>query len=162
MELLLQHLTIAQRLNQDICRLQLMLRNVSFVDLRELFHRIGVATAQCSDFLNERIRDMAAATPFKSLPTQALRQHQERPDTELDFAAGIERISHHTRALMGFAAQAKSLMDQAVINGDYNALHVMTDCVYQTSQLVALIQIHLPVDSPSLESPAATLHIGVG
>jgi DNA-binding ferritin-like protein len=160
--LLRQHLMVALRLNQEVCRLQLKLRNVSFVDLRELFHRIGNATAQCADFLDERIRDMGGVASFQRRLIQALSPGQDAPGHDPDFATAIERVSHYTHELMKFAVQSKPLMDQAVIHGDYNGLHVMTDCVYQISQLVALIQIHLPVDSPSPARPAMALHTSVG
>jgi len=146
-ELLQQHLTTTVQLHQYVHSLELRVRNVSFVDVRESFHRIGLATEQCSAFLDERIRDMGGAMQLQRTMVNALRASQDDRWSELSFAACIDQIAVRTHALMAFSGQAKSLMDRAVINGDYNSLHVMTDCVYQITQLVALIQISVPVES---------------
>lgn len=39
--------------------------------------------------------------------------------------------------------------------GDYNSLHAMTDCVYQISQLITLIQIHLPTEPAMPGTPSS-------
>lgn len=155
LELLQQHLTTTVQLHQYVHSLEIRLRNVSFVDVRELFHRIGVATEHCSAFLDERIRDMGGAMQLQRQIVNALRLNKDDHWYELSFAACIDQITQRTHALMAFSAQAKRLMDRAVISGDYNSLHVMTDCVYQISQLVALIQIHIPLEPLAIAKQAS-------
>jgi len=156
-ELLQGYLTITVELHQYVNSLELRLRNVSFVDVRQLFHRIGAAVEHCSAFLDERILDLGAPSQRQTLrllgdnPVDALHN--------LSFATCIQHIGTRTHALMGFSTQAKEFMDRAVINGDYNSLHLVTDCIYQISQLVALIQIHIPADPlPSPAPPQSLLH----
>lgn len=154
-ELLQQHLLNALELQRYVSSLEFRLRNVSFVDVRQLFHRIGDATEQCAAFLAERIHDLTAAPAPCEL---RLSGETLRNGDDLSFAACLQHIGIHTNALAFFATQTKSFMDRAVINGDYNSLHVMTDCIYQISQLVALIQIHLPAEpSTSTDSPYGML-----
>jgi DNA-binding ferritin-like protein len=154
-ELLQEHLTTTVQLHQYVHSLELRVRNVSFVDVRESFHRIALATEQCTAFLDERIRDMGGAMQLQRTIADALRASHEDCWGALSFAACIDQITLRTHALMGFSVQAKSLMDRAVIHGDYNSLHVMTDCVYQISQLVALIQISVPVESGTIQRASA-------
>ncbi|MFJ3483477.1 hypothetical protein ACIPL1_08830 [Pseudomonas sp. NPDC090202] len=150
--LLQQYLTTTQELQQYAQSLELRLRNVSFVDVRQLFHRIGESAGQCAAFLDERLHDLGAST----IARQTAIPHGHAPDNwhQLSFATCIQHIGTRTQTLALFASHIKSYMDRAVINGDYNSLHVMTDCVYQLSQLIALIQIHIPLDAADeLDSP---------
>lgn len=151
-ELLQRHLAIARELHGYVRSLELRSRNVSFVDVRQLFHRIGEATDHCATFLADRIHDLSSLSGARpSLTESAL------PDWyDVSFAACLQHIAVRTTALGQFALQSKSFMDKAVINGDYNTLHVMTDCIYQISQLVALIQIHLPPETTTANEQAAT------
>jgi hypothetical protein len=141
-------------LRQYVRSLEARLRNVSFVDVRQLFHRIGNASEHCASFLGERIHDLDGPSRHSVLngPSAA---HDGIADT-LSFAGCIHEIGVRTHTLGTFASQAKSFMDQAVINGDYNSLHVMTDCVYQISQLIALIQIHLPTEPAMPVTPPSS------
>lgn len=143
-ELLQQYQTIATQLHQYVHSLVLRVRNVSFIEVHQLFHRMGEATEQCAKFLDERIHDLCAF----SQRNEAIIGTADRW-YDLSFAACIHHITEHTHALTGFTAETKKFMDRAVISGDYNLLHVMTDCIYQISRLVALIQILLPADTLS-------------
>lgn len=143
--LLQHHLLITTELHGYVQSLEMRLRSVSFIDVRQLFHRIAVSTEQCGVFLDARIHDLLPVFGQHSAVSNSYGQTD--PWYDLSFAACTDHISERARSLSGFAAQVKGLMDRAVINGDYNSLHVMTDCVYQISQLVALIHVHLPVDS---------------
>lgn len=146
-ELLQGYRTTTLELRHYVRSLEARLRNVSFVDVRQLFHRIGDASEHCASFLSERIQDLGG--PYRhSVLNEPGAAHEDSADM-LSFAGCIHQIGICTNTLATFASQTKSFMDQAVINGDYNSLHVMTDCVYQISQLIALIQIHLPTE-PSM------------
>jgi hypothetical protein len=157
--LLQDHLRITIELHEYVQSLEMRLRSVSFIDVRQLFHRIAARTEQCSNFLDVRIHDLVPV--FGPHSAVARKLGQSNPWYDLSFADCTDHISARAQSLNGFAAQVEGFMDRAVANGDYNSLHVMTDCVHQISQLVALIQIHLPVDSsapsapplPSLENP---------
>lgn len=152
--LLQHHLVITIELHGYVQSLEMRLRNVSFIDVRQLFHRIGARTEQCSNFLDARIHDLV---PVFGLHTVvAGRLGQTNPCYDLSFAACTDHISERARTLNGFAAQVEGYMDRAVTNGDYSSLHVMTDCALQISQLVALIQIHLPVESDTPSAPPLT------
>lgn len=153
-DLLREHLLTTLQLRQHVLNLELRLRNVSFVDVRQLFHRIGEATEQCSAFLDERIHDLGAPPQRQALSLLGMSSHAD----ETSFATCLHHISENTCTLMGFAPQTKVFMDRAVINGDYNSLHLMTDCVYQISQLVALIQIHLPAEPVGTSSRTPVQH----
>jgi DNA-binding ferritin-like protein len=143
-ELLQEHLMAALDLRQYVNSLEARLRNVSFVDLRQLFQRIGEATRDCADFLSERIHDLGACAERSVLSVL----YQTDADTwrDLNFAACIWHINARAETLMRFATQARGLMDRAVVNGDYASLHLITDCIHQISQLVALIQINIPAE----------------
>ncbi len=80
--------------------------------------------------------------------------YENDPDTwrVLNFAACIWHINARAETLTRFAPQARGFMDRAVINGDYASLHLITDCIYQISQLVALIQINIPAESAASTS----------
>jgi hypothetical protein len=158
-ELLHGYRTTTLELRQYVRSLEARLRNVSFVDVRQLFHRIGDASEHCASFLSERIHDLGGLSQH-SVPNEPGVTREDDADM-LSFAGCIHQIGIRTNTLATFASQTKSFMDQAVINGDYNSLHVMTDCVYQISQLIALIQIHLPTE-PSMpvrpSSPSLVRH----
>jgi hypothetical protein len=158
-ELLHGYRTTTLELRHYVRSLETRLRNVSFVDVRQLFHRIGDASEHCASFLSERIQDLGGPSRHTVLNEQGV--VLEDSADMLSFAGCIHQIGIRTNTLATFASQAKSFMDQAVINGDYNSLHVMTDCVYQISQLIALIQIHLPTE-PSMpvttSSPSLVRH----
>lgn len=144
LELLQEHLMAALDLRQYVNSLQARLRNVSFVDLRPLFHRIGEATRDCADFLSERIHDLGALAERSVM--SVLYQNDADTWRNLNFAACIWHINARAETLSRFAPQARGLMDRAVINGDYASLHLITDCIHQISQLVALIQINIPAE----------------
>jgi hypothetical protein len=145
--LLQQQLKTVQEVHGHVSSLELRSRNVSFVDVRRLFHRIGAATEQCAVFLAERVLDLGALP----LPNETHdRAHALSDCDDLSFAECLHQIGERTHLLSHFSTQTKSLMDKAVVNGDYNSLHVMTDCIYQISQLVALIQIYLPTEPSTL------------
>lgn len=154
--LLQHHLSSTMKLHGYVQSLEIRSRNVSFVDVRQLFHRIGEKTAQCCNFLDARIHYLIPMCEMHSVIT--IDSVQTDPWYDLSFATCIDHICEHTRSLQGFAAQVKGFMDRAVINGDYNSLHVMTDCVYQISQLVALIHIYLPMDSRTASTPRLESH----
>jgi hypothetical protein len=158
-ELLYGYRTTTLELRQYVRSLETRLRNVSFVDVRQLFHRIGDASEHCASFLSERIHDLGGPSRHSAL-NEPDAIHEDSADM-LSFADCILQIGIRTNTLATFASQTKRFMDQAVIHGDYNSLHVMTDCVYQISQLIALIQIHLPTE-PSMpvtsSSPSLVRH----
>ena len=158
-ELMEGYMTTTLELRQYVRSLEARLRNVSFVDVRQLFHRIGDASERCASFLDERIQDLGGHSRNSALNGVSA-AHEDIADT-LSFAGCIHQIGVRTNTLATFASHTKSFMDRAVINGDYNSLHVMTDCVYQISQLIALIQIHLPTE-PSMPatppSPSLVRH----
>lgn len=143
-ELLQEHLMAALDLRQYVNSLEARLRNVSFVDLRQLFHRIGEATRDCADFLSERIHDLGALAERSVM--SVLYQNDEDTWRNLNFAACIWHINARAETLTRFAPQARGFMDRAVVNGDYASLHLITDCIYQISQLVALVQINIPAE----------------
>lgn len=143
--LLQHHLSSTMKLHGYVHSLELRSRNVSFVDVRRLFHRIGEKTVQCCNFLDARIHYLIPMCEMHPVITN----DSVQTDTwyDLSFATCIDHICEPTRSLRGLAAQVKSYMDRAVITGDYDSLHVMTDCINQVSQLVALIQLHFPGES---------------
>jgi hypothetical protein len=145
--LLQHHLLSTIELHGYVQSLEMRLRNVSFIDVRQLFHRLSECTEQCSSFLDARIHDLVPVSGLHSVATKVWGQTD--PWYGMSFAACTDLICEHARSLNGFTAQVKGFMDRAVINGDYDSLHVMTDCVNQVSQLVALIQLHLPGQSHS-------------
>lgn len=147
-ELLQQYRTIATQLHQYVHSLVLRVRNVSFIEMHQLFHRMGEATEQCAKFLDERVHYLCASSQRNEVITGTADRW-----CDLSFAACIDHISEHIQALTGFTAATKKFMDRAVISGDYNLLHVITDCIYQISRLVSLIQILLPADKPSDSAP---------
>lgn len=148
-QLLQDHLITAQELHRHIVSLEVRSRHVTFVDVRRMFHRIGEATEQCIAFLAERIHDLGAAAASRPAHMEV----QEMPGwNDQSFAASLQHVATRTHVLAQFAAQTKSLMDKAVIEGDYNSLHMMTDCIHQISQLVALIQIHLPSEPANVSA----------
>jgi DNA-binding ferritin-like protein len=149
-ELLQEHLMVALDLRQYVHSLEARLRNVSFADLRELFHRIGEATRECADFLSEGIHDLGALAERSVM--SALYQHDADTWRTINFAACIWHINARADTLTRFAPQVRGLMDRAVVNGDYASLHLITDCIYQISQLVALIQINIPAESKPSEA----------
>ena len=158
-EWLLGYRTTTLELRHYVRSLEARLRNVSFVEVRQLFHRIGEASEHCASFLSERIHDLGGPSRH-SLLNEPGTPHEDSADM-LSFAACIHQIGIRTSTLATFASQTKSFMDQAIIKGDYNNLHVMTDCVYQISQLTALIQIHLPTEPSipvTLSSPCFVRH----
>ncbi|SEJ48050.1 hypothetical protein [Pseudomonas sp. NFR16] len=150
-QLLQDHLSTAQELHRHILSLEVRARHVTFVEVRRMFHRLGEATEQCVAFLADRIHDLGAAAASRPVHMEV----QAVPGwNEQSFAASLQHVANRTHVLAQFAAQIRSLMDKAVIEGDYNSLHVMTDCTYQISQLVALIQIHLPGEPASVSTCA--------
>jgi DNA-binding ferritin-like protein len=148
-ELLQEHLMVALDLRQYVNSLEARLRNVSFVDLRQLFHRIGEATRDCTEFLSERIHDLGALAERSVM--SVLYQTDEDAWRNLNFAACIWHINARAETLARFAPQARDLMDRAVVNGDYASLHLITDCIHQISQLVALIHINIPAEPAAHE-----------
>lgn len=146
-QLLHGYRTTTLELRHYVRSLEARLRNVSFVDVRQLFHRIGDASDHCAAFLGERIHDLGGPSQYRAL-SEPSTAYEHSADT-LSFAGCVHQIGVRTDTLATFASQVKSFMDCAVIKGDYNSLHVMTDCIYQISQLIALIQIHLPTE-PSM------------
>jgi DNA-binding ferritin-like protein len=157
-ELLQEHLMTALDLRQYVNSLEARLRNVSFVDLRQLFHRIGEATRDCADFLSERIHDLGALAERSVM--SVLYQNDADTWRNLNFAACIWHINARAETLTRFAPHARGFMDRAVVNGDYASLHLITDCIHQISQLVALIQINIPAEptTPVGEHSTPCLH----
>lgn len=141
-ELFQEYQTIATHLHQYVHSLVLRVRNVSFIEMHQLFQKMGEATEQCAKLLDERMRSLRVTSQrYVPLIGTADRWY------DLSFAACVHHISEHVQALTGFTAATKKYMDRAVINGDYNLLHVITDCIYQISRLVSLIQIVLPAET---------------
>ena len=143
-ELLCGYRTTTLELRQYVRSLEARLRNVSFVDVRQLFHRIGDASEQCAAFLGKRIHDLGGPSRHNAL-NPSCAAHEDNAN-RLSFAGCLHQIGIRTNTLATFSSQAKSFMDQAVITGDYNSLHAMTDCSCQISQLIAPIQTHLPTE----------------
>lgn len=143
-DMLYEYLKTTLTIRQYAQSLELRLRQVSFVELRQLFHRIGERAESCATFLYGRLHDLRPS-PMLTHCLEDLSQTDRWSD--LSFAGCLLRISESTHMLMGFAARAKTLMDSAVMGGDYGALHMLTDCVYHISRLIALIEIRLPVES---------------
>lgn len=141
-ELLQDHLMATLDLRQYVNSLEARLRNVSFVDLRQLFHRIGEATP--ADFLSERIHDLGALAERSVM--SVLYQNDADTWRDLNFAACIWHINARAETLARFAPQARGFMDRAVVNGDYASVHLITDCIHKIGQLVALIQINIPAE----------------
>jgi hypothetical protein len=56
-------------------------------------------------------------------------------------------LTHHPKSIEIDSWELRqTLMDSAVMGGDYGALHMLTVCVYHISRLIALMEIHLPVE----------------
>lgn len=149
-ELLNLQLLTTLELLQQVKQVQWKLREVSFVAVQRLFHKIAWATTECAESLSSRIVDMGGYTE-RSMMSALYSDPVEHKAP--GFAACICNIHALAEQLARQSSLAHAFIERLAASGDYASLVLIRDCSQQSRELVLLIQANLPQES-SAPSPA--------
>jgi DNA-binding ferritin-like protein len=143
-ELLNQQLLTTLDLLEQVKRVQWKLRDVSFIAVQRLFHRIAWTTTECAESIASRITELGG---FTERAVMSALYSDPQAHQGVGFGACIHNIHGYAQALSALAAQARDFMARAAVNGDHASHTLIKDSTDQVRELVFLIQAHLPQES---------------
>ena len=148
-ELLNLQLLTTLELLQQVKQVQWKLKDVSFVAVQRLFHKIAWATTECAQSLSHRIVDMGGFTERSIIASLYCEPEAHKDPT---FATCIWNIHTHAEQLAQHSTHAYAFIERLTADGACASVNLIRDCSDQSHELVRLIQANLPHET-STSSP---------
>jgi len=121
---------------------QLKLRNVSFIAVQQLFHRLSKANLDYIEFLTQRIDDLGGYSESTALMS-ALYSVNEQPESQR-FALCIQIIHQGASQLCVHNVKLREYRDHAFGSKDHASTRFFEECMRHTARFASLIQDNLP------------------
>ena len=141
-EALSDTLSTALTLLAHLKRGQQKLRNVSFLPMQQLFHRLVRANGAYVEFLATAITDLGGHAP-----TEALSQLNDIPEPGC-FADCLKGISRGVRRLRAADALLRDYCECAIAHKDNASRRLFEECTRHNAHFLSLIEYHLIHEQP--------------
>ncbi|WP_166363402.1 hypothetical protein [Pseudomonas akapageensis] len=145
-DLLQDHLSTALDMLAQVKLGQQRLRNVSFIAVQQLFHRIASANLDYVEFITLRIRDLGGFTEPAMLMSALYCDNETRKSQP--FGACIQCIHQGASQLCALGARLGFYRDRAIGGKDGASIRFIEECVWRTVCFTSLIQDNLPSGNP--------------
>ncbi|WP_322617581.1 hypothetical protein [Pseudomonas sp. BIC9C] len=141
-DLLQNHLSTALDILAQVKLGQQKLRNVSFISVQQLFHRIAGANLDYAEFITRRIRDLGGFSEPAALMS-ALYSDNDTQNSQR-FGSCIQSIHQGASQLCALGARLSFYRDRAIGGKDDASTRFIEECSRRTARFTSLIQDNLP------------------